>query len=165
MKDTVVWNLSSETNNWMSKKTSSLMLLECISLESLIQDSLAGGLSPVLSSFSVMGCVFRCSSLGRAKPKWDACVFYLDLYRVFCACQIEPLLLCFVIYYFKVNVVNLVRSSAKFWQVKKEIRETQFHWRHRVRIAYSNLCLQHVLCQSARAFGEAYIYMCRERYL
>lgn len=117
MKDAVVSNLSTETNNWMSKKTSSLMLLECISLESLIQDSLAGSLSTVLSSLYIMGCVFRCSSLGRAKPKWDAYIFYLDLYRVFCACQIEPLLLCFVMYYFKVNVVDLVRYSAKFWQV------------------------------------------------
>lgn len=117
MKDAVVWSLSSETNNWMSKKTSSLMLLECISLKNLIQDSLAGSFSPVLSSLYIMSCVFGCSSLGRAKPQWDAYVFYLDLYRVFCACQIEPLLLCFVMYYFKVNVVNLVRSSAKFWQV------------------------------------------------
>lgn len=117
MKGAVVWNLSSDTNNWMSNETSSLMPLESISLEGLIQDSLAGGLSPVLSSLYNNGCVFRCSSLGRAKPKGDAYIFYLDLYRVFCACQIEPLLLCFVMYYFKVNVVNLVRSSAKFWQV------------------------------------------------
>lgn len=51
----------------------------------------------------------------------------MELYSVFRACQIEPLLLCFVMYYFKVNVVNLVRCSAKFWQVQKEIGKSQFH--------------------------------------
>lgn len=47
MKDTVVWNLRSETSN---QKKSSLMVLGAFPLESCIQDSLAGGLSPGLSS-------------------------------------------------------------------------------------------------------------------
>lgn len=37
MKDTVVCILSSETDNWMSKKASNLMLLECISFGKLYQ--------------------------------------------------------------------------------------------------------------------------------